>query len=396
MDSGFLAEKEVHRIRPLWEKVFAEDSQAFTDYYFANKAERNLTFIRLDGEQIVSMLHLTPYMTGCMEPVCYIVGVATEETYRRQGLMTDMMREALQFMWEEKQPFTFLMPANPAYYTPYQFTYIYDKPEWKLNETVLPDRYLEAAAKYEAEFHLAVKDKGSLQIKVAKNKDYAQIADFANILLKKNTDCYMLRNANYYSTLKKELIAQNGNLFLVEQDGSLKGILAYTKEKEKPGLQEVILTGDLAEWQLVDADEYKPTIMARMICIEEMIGSMRSAGPVDLLVEIHDPVLSQNTGIYHLYTRYNGRLVCKKRRNLAEKNEEGNQMQPLPSYAGNAVRNRDYADCVTDIDNLTAFVFGYKSAEEAFEISNQSAKEEIVASLEQIKVHKRVFINEIV
>ena len=174
MNSGFLAEKEVHSIRPLWEQVFAEDSKAFTEYYFGNKAERNLVFTRMEGEDIVSMLHLAPYMTGRMESVCYIVGVATKEAYRRQGLMADMMKEALQFMRAEGQPFTFLMPANPAYYLPFQFTYIYDKPAWKINESVLPTRYLDAGAQYNAEFHLVVKDKGTLQMKAVKEADYAK------------------------------------------------------------------------------------------------------------------------------------------------------------------------------------------------------------------------------
>ncbi len=404
MNSCFLAEKEVHRIRPLWEKVFAEDSPVFTEYYFANKAESNLTFTRMDGEQIVSMLHLAPYMTGRMEPVCYIVGVATEAKYRRQGLMADMMKEALQFMWEEKQPFTFLMPANPAYYTPFQFTYIYDKPAWKLNEAALPVRYLETAAKYEAEFHLVVKEKGSLQIKVAKEEDYARLAEFSNELLKKNTDCYMLRNAHYYKILKKELVAQNGNLFMVEQGGNLKGILAYVKEKDKPGLQEVILSGDLAEWQLIDVEEYKPAIMARILRVEEMLGSMRSTGPVDLLVEIKDPVLGQNSGIYHLHSLDNGKLICKKRRSSTEKISADGGLNGMPIGAnGEEIRksatvtlNRDNADCTITIDDLTAFCFGYQNAEECFTINNESAKEEILEGLEQIKVLKRVFINEII
>lgn len=396
MESIFLAEKEVHRIRPLWEKVFAEDSPAFTEYYFANKAERNLTFTRMDGERIVSMLHLVPYMTGRMEPVCYIVGVATDEEYRRQGLMADMMKEALQFMWEERQPFTFLMPANPAYYTPFQFTYIYDKPAWKLNEDALPIRYLEIAAKFEAEFHLVVKDKGNLQIKVAKAEDCIRLADFANALLKKNTDCYMFRNAHYYKILKKELIAQNGNLFMVEQEGCLKGILAYVKENDKPGLQEVLLSGDLAEWQLISAEEYKPAIMARILRIEDMLGSMRSMGPVDLLVEIRDSVLVQNTGIYHLYSQENGSLICKKRRSLDKKDYDSEQETGQHGGQGLAIRNRDHVDCRIDIDALTAFVFGYQSVGEAFEITNQRAKAEIIGCLEQIKVFKRVFINEII
>ncbi len=372
MEKGFLAEKEVHKVRPLWENVFAEDSKAFTDYYFENKAECNLVFTRMEEDEIVSMLHLTPYVTGNMEPVCYIVGVATKEKYRRQGLMADLLKEALQFLWEEGQKFTFLMPANPAYYTPFQFAYIYDKPVWKLNEHVLPARYLERAAGYGAEFHLVVKEKGSLQIRIAAEKDMAEIADFANALLQQNTDCYMFRSARYYKLLKKELVAQNGNLFLVEQEGVLKGILAYTCEKEKTGLQEVLLNEDLATWQLVDAEKYKPMIMARILRVEDFMNELYCQGPIDLLMEVIDPVLTQNSGIYHLNGQAKGTLACKKR------------------------KRRNLADCQVMMDDLTAFVFGYKSAEECFRIYNEDVRDEILDCLEQIRVWKRTFINEIV
>lgn len=369
METIFLTEKEVHTIRPLWEKVFSEDSKEFTDYYFANKAERNLVFARADEDKIVSMLHLTPYMTGHMEPVCYIVGVATDEAYRRQGLMDRVLKEALQFMWTERQPFTFLMPANPAYYTPYHFTYIYDKPVWKLNEEVLPVRYLEAAAKYEAEFHLVVKERGTLQICVAKDADFMRIAEFANQLLQKNADCFMLRNRNYYKLLKKELIAQGGNLFMVEQGGELKGILAYTCEKEKHGLQEVIMDESLSEWQFVSIESYKPAIMARILRVEDFIGNMQTSGPVDVTVQIQDDMLEQNNASFHFYSASNGKLMCKKRRD---------------------------AECVITMEDLTAFCFGYKSAEECFRVLHEDTKDEVIKSLEQIKVRKRVFINEIV
>ena len=394
MEKGFLAEKEVHKVRPLWEKVFAEDSQQFTDYYFANKAERNLVFTRMSEDEIISMLHLAPYVTGDMEPVCYIVGVATKAEFRRQGLMADLLKEALQFMWEEGQTFTFLMPANSAYYTPFQFTYVYDRPEWKLNEVVLPVRYLENAAKYEAEFHLMVKDKGNLQIKTAKDEDMARLADFANDLLGKNTDCFMFRSARYYKILKKELIAQNGNLFLVEQDGEIKGILAYICEKEKPGLQEVLLNEELAKWQLVNAEAYKPMIMARILRVEDFMNQLYCEGMIDLLVDVVDPLLTQNSGIYHIHGEAGGMLNCKKRpsRNqnvhgVTKETETGKEYRSL---------NRNLSDCQVMVDDLTAFVFGYQSAEESFRIENDDVRDEILDCLEQIRVWKRPFINEIV
>ncbi|MBQ7765470.1 MAG: GNAT family N-acetyltransferase [Lachnospiraceae bacterium] len=392
MDKGFLAEKEVHKIRPLWEKVFAEDSKEFTEYYFANKAERNLVFIRTDDEKIVSMLHLTPFITGQMEPVCYIVGVATEEAYRRQGLMADLLKEALQFMWEEGQPFTFLMPANPAYYTPFQFTYVYDKPVWKLNEAVFPMHYLETAAKYEAEFHLVIKGKGSLQIKVAQEEQMALLADFANDMLKANADCYMLRNANYYKLLKKELVAQKGNLFFVELEGRIKGIFAYVCEKDQPAFQEVIVDADLADWQMVDVSEHKPMIMARILRIEEFLCGLSCMGSVDILMDVIDPVLTQNSGVYHLYATEEGGLRCKKRPQRTKKEAE-NRADAHSDYLQS---NRDAADCRVLIEDLTAFAFGYKTAEECFNITNESAKEEILECLKQIRVLKSVFINEII
>lgn len=396
MEKGFLAEKEVHRVRPLWEDVFAEDSKEFTDYYFANKAEHNLVFTRVDEERIVSMLHLAPYVTGQMEPVCYIVGVATMPEYRRQGLMADLLKEALQFMWEEGQKFTFLMPANPVYYAPFQFAYVYDKPMWKLNESALPVRYLETAAEYGAEFHLVVKDRGSLLIRVAKTDDFKDMAEFANAMLQENTDCYMLRNSRYYEILKKELMAQNGNLFLAEHEGKIKGILAYICENEKPGLQEVILDRELAAWQLVDAEDYKPMIMARILRVEEFLNELRCEGPVDLLVDVVDSVLTQNSGIYHLHGETNGNLVCRKRsyRNSKESDRESSEMMDegleYKEYGHNL------SDCQVMMDDLTAFVFGYKSAEECFYIKNEEIREEILDCLEQIQVWKRVFINEIV
>ncbi len=394
MKKGFLAEKEVHRVRPLWEEVFAEDSKQFTDYYFANKAERNLVFTRVQEDEVVSMLHLAPYVTGDMEPVCYIVGVATKAAFRRQGLMADLLKEALQFMWEEGQTFTFLMPANPAYYTPFQFTYVYDRPEWKLNESILPVRYLGNAAKYEAEFHLTVKDKGKLQIKTAQTEDMAKLATFANDLLAHNTDCYMLRSARYYEILKKELIAQNGNLFCVEQEGEIKGILAYICENEKPGLQEVLLSGEPAKWQLVNAEEYKPMIMARILRVEEFMNQLYCDGTIDLLVDVVDPLLTQNSGIYHINGEANGRLSCKKRPNRNEKAH--GVIQEAENALDYRSLNRNLYDCQVMLDDLTAFAFGYKSAEECFRIENEAVRDEILDCLEQIRVWRRPFINEIV
>lgn len=73
---------------------------------------------------IVSMLHRNPYtfrFRGASVPADYIVAVATKVTCRHQGLMRTLLTKALQDMYTDGRPFTFLMPADEAIYTPFDF-----------------------------------------------------------------------------------------------------------------------------------------------------------------------------------------------------------------------------------------------------------------------------------
>ncbi len=378
MEADFLAGKEVHNIRPLWETVFAEDSREFTEYYFTRKAEQNLVFVRKEGEQIVSMLHLTPYLTDKIQPVCYIVGVATHADYRRRGLMDSLIKEALQFLWEEHHGFAFLMPANPTYYTPYGFSYIYGKPEWKLNEGILPVRYLDAAASHHASFHLVVKGSGNWLLRCAQKQDCAGIASFANEELKKNYDCFMLRNAKYYENMRQELLAQKGNLFLLQQDDKIEGLLSYVHENNKPGLQEVILTKKAEAVGFVTAEEHKAAIMGRIIRPECFLGQLECEGKTDLYLQIEDTLIPGSSGMYHLFTKANsGKLNCVKLKEVQT-----------------GVRK---ANCSITAEKLTQFGFG-RVGNEVFETITKDAVEEkrIRDCLAGIKPIRRVFINEIV
>lgn len=370
MEAGFLTEEEVHKVRPLWEMVFSEDSKEFTDYYFEQKAEKNLVFTRMDGDRIVSMLHLTPYLTTEMEPVCYIVGVATHASYRRRGLMDSMLKEALKFMREEGQTFTFLMPANPEYYRPYQFAYIYDKPVWRLNESTLPLRYLETAFKYNTGFDLVVKDVGRLSIRVAKNTELATAAFFANRCLKERFDCSMLRSAHYYERLQQELMAQNGTLFFLWQEEKPVGILAFTGENGKYGLQEVLLDASLDAYHLIEVEESKPMIMARILSVEGFLQTLKGRGRFSVCMKVADKILDNN-GIYELSCEKNGAGIHCKR---SERTEAG---------------------CETTIEKLTAFCFGYASMEACFTFCDSNC-EQTKAELGKLCPRSRIFINEIV
>ena len=70
------------------------------------------------------MVHLNPCRVswqGEELTLSYIVAVATEEAYRGQGIMGKLLGMALEEMDRRGEPFTFLMPAAEAIYTPYGF-----------------------------------------------------------------------------------------------------------------------------------------------------------------------------------------------------------------------------------------------------------------------------------
>ena len=114
--------------RPLWEEVFYEDSAQFTDYYFAYKAEKNIGYV-IGKNPYDAMMFRTPYRMQIGEvqrDISYIVGVATRKECRHRGYMRQLLMHSFGEMYEEKEPFAFLMPANPAIYEPFDFQYIYE------------------------------------------------------------------------------------------------------------------------------------------------------------------------------------------------------------------------------------------------------------------------------
>ena len=125
-----LEKREHIRSRKLWEKVFTEDSTEFLDYYYNVKTSENEIYVIEDAGEIVSMIHLNPFQMRIGDEVYkthYIVAVATDEKYRRQGLMAKLLNHVLQVMTDRGEPFTFLMPAKESIYTPFGFRFVYEQ-----------------------------------------------------------------------------------------------------------------------------------------------------------------------------------------------------------------------------------------------------------------------------
>lgn len=262
-------------LRPLWGEVFFEDSPAFTDYYFQNKAALNTAFFcrQKESGEIVSMVHLTPYevtIQGKTVPSYYIVGVATKKDHRHRGLMAHLLKEAFAYGKEMGCPFLFLMPADPAIYEPFGFSYIYSRPEYEVPD-IMDNKEVYIKSFPLKEVQLSCLEENSCLQEAASNEVLQAVSDFANTTLSSQYDYYLTRTPDYYRLLLKELKSQNGFIYLYQMDGKIEGCLFYAKEGKRPFVQELLFSEKLRSLMVSKASSYlpkekphrKPIIMAR-------------------------------------------------------------------------------------------------------------------------------------
>lgn len=253
--------KEEHiRTRKLWEEIFTEDTSEFLDYYYSVKTKDNEIYVIEDEDEIVSMLHLNPYQMRIGDNVYqthYIVAVATDEQYRRRGLMAQLLNHAMQVMKGRGEPFTFLMPASEEIYKPFGFHFIYEQ------------RIEKVAGKCNHDH--------ALKIMLANEMDCKEIAEFANSCLQEY-DVVTWRTEEYYRTVLAEQKSENGGILLAKQKEKIVGVFCFAHEghieireplcHDRKVLQQAIyhLIGSETEEVLCTGigDEAKPMIMAKV------------------------------------------------------------------------------------------------------------------------------------
>lgn len=183
---GYDKKEDQKEVRRLWQAAF-HDPEAFADYYFQWVYPENQVITAMEGELLRSMLHLNPYQwhwgNDQILQLHYVVGVATEAEFRRQGLMAQCLTKALQDMEKAGEPFTYLMPAKQEYYLPFQFVPVQEEKRWVKRGT---DWYYKDGEKWE---------KGI-------PKGFAE----------KQNPCYPSRSKAYRDRLKEEVKCEGGDL----------------------------------------------------------------------------------------------------------------------------------------------------------------------------------------
>ena len=304
--------------RALWEEIFSEDSSSFVDYYFREIASKNRIQTRYDGERLVSMVQWNPYRLQVRDEVWqsyYLVGVATRADCRHRGYMAGLLREGLQALAAERVPFVFLMPADPAIYTPFDFRYMYEKREEIRPVGGLPVQTPGAKEK------LPAKDSGDgLPVRALRPEEYAFEADWLNRRLRAETELFCLRDEACLRREAAECASEGGELAGIFRGGEPAALFSWWEEE-----------GVSVRW-LVPAAEYargkkreelmaaltryftgretirivtpdgeggrKPAIMGRIVCLEAFLGAFRTPDAWSLVLQVQDPIVPENDGTF--------------------------------------------------------------------------------------------------
>lgn len=289
MDIRYLAQDEKDKSRQLYETSFPDDSEEFVDYYYNEKCKDNQILVMEDYDRVVSMIHLNPFtvsLYGQEAKVNYIVAVATDEEYRMQGYMRQLMEQVFHDMYEDEQPFAFLMPANPDYYYSCGFEYWESQIQLEQNQDTIWN--------------------GRQRIDAAVDGDCADMAAFSNETLDRQFDLYIKKDEAYYKRLIKEQECDGGHVLIIrekEQDDAetydgVGGIFCLNRGL---GLyiRELIMAHSCSE-------EVKATMMGRIIDLEKFCGMLRCQEKISMDVRVRDTMIPENEGCYHIAVDENG------------------------------------------------------------------------------------------
>lgn len=316
--------------KPLYQQVFDEDDQRFVDYYYQEKTKDNQIFAAEDGGRICAMVQLNPFdvmWKGKKERLNYVVAVATLPEYRHQGLMRRLLEKSLKQLEEEKQPFTFLMPASAAIYQPFGFTFIQNQRRGRLCRR--QERAVLRAAGLDPEEKIVPWPAHPCPERV-------------NAWLEESSGLYTLRSGAYYTRLCREQQAQGGDVFVILEGSEAVGTFCTAREGAQTTLRELICCPGKEEQvrRALDAYGYGgvqvegclPGIdleeeqeihlyMARPVCLPTLLdGLCRKGKPGAEAKEwkftVVDPILPENSGSYVIWQKENG--LSWERRSLPE------------------------------------------------------------------------------
>lgn len=332
MEIKKLGQKERQDTRFLYEEIFSEDSESFTDYYYTEKTRDNQIYAIEEDGRIRSMLHLNPYrlwVNKSRKDADYIVAVATQKEYRRKGYMAALLKRSLKDMYKDGKAFTFLMPASESIYQPFDFRTVYEQERryYREEDEKLPGVVITDASK----------------------ADCRELAEFANRELAKRYQVFAVRDEAYYQRLIREFESDGGRLKIYRRDGEIADCRGHYPEQE----------------------EGKPKIMVRIIDVRRMLMSLSLRSLAGLCFCVTDPLIEENNRcIVITGTEFSGVMLMDGK----AENSEG----------------------TISVAALASLVFGAKTAEDVCMEDGVVMTERLKSELKKVIPLSGIYLNEAV
>ena len=360
----YLDAEDKDETKHLWHMCFPEDSESFIEYYYKEKTKDNEILVKKDNGLLISMVQYNPYavkLRGRLWKLDYLVGVATEESRRREGHFRDVFVKMLHDEEAAGKPITYLVPVNPAVYAPMGFTFIGNVASYELTEEA----------------------KKTLTRTVCQDtpEDCGRAAVYMEQWLGARYEMYTRRDAAYVSRLIKELASENGTLEFLEQDGRLVGLDAYWG-------------WEVREHRLLYAEDAytvktgeKPWNMARLTNIGALLAAFglkqaeQQGGEKRMLtlgIRMNDPILEMN----------NGEFVWT----IGETGSSLKARKPEPDTCGCTENVSIWLE--TKPEELVSWLFGCRKAEEIW--GGQLENKGLAEILAQVDTVNGVYLDEIV
>ncbi|WP_448864215.1 GNAT family N-acetyltransferase [Clostridium sp.] len=360
----YLDAEDKDETKHLWHMCFPEDSESFIEYYYKEKTKDNEILVKKDNGLLISMVQYNPYavkLRGRLWKLDYLVGVATEESRRREGHFRDAFVKMLHDEEAAGKPITYLVPVNPAVYAPMGFTFIGNVASYELTEEA----------------------KQTLTRTVCQDtpEDCGRAAVYMEQWLGARYEMYTRRDAAYVSRLIKELASENGTLEFLEQDGRLIGLDAYWG-------------WEVREHRLLYAEDAytvktgeKPWNMARLTNIGALLAAFvlkqaeqqeEEKRMLTLGIRMNDPILEMNNGEFVWTIGATGSSLKARK--------------PEPYTCGCTENVSIWLE--TKPEELVSWLFGCQKAEEIW--GGQLENKGLAEILAQVDTVNGVYLDEIV
>ena len=329
-----------NQTRTLWDKCFSEEDKRFVDFYFEKRYnEQDNIHIEKDGK-VVSAMQLISYpfsyygkTIGCS----YLSGCCTDPDYRSQGLMNDLIINALTQAKNNGACFAALIPATESlfnYYEGTNFIPTFDYSKIRIKRQQTTDNGQQTAT-------ISVFDNES------ESETFYQVYDYFNTKMR-SRNCCIQHDEYDFSVITEDLELFDNHLLVAKYGEDICGLAFCYLRNGEIFIKDVFAESSAIFSDLITAaantfdnetiNIFLPPVpgqkthklgMARIIDAETMLRIYAMTHPkMKIEISIVDPILTHNNGTYYI----NNGVLDKKN-----------------SIGANVV----------DIEQLTQALFGY-------------------------------------